>query len=154
MKLRFALYSLTCSLLVTLAACSSASEPPTSGELTTFDAVCNEANEGKRLALEGYLSLPTAFTGDFSVVMRLFETAERNGTPVGSTMEFGEGPHTLDQVPTQYSDADLKFRAHDGTTLGYLDKVRLSGTMYYPASSASVDFTCGLTNPLIEKVSN
>lgn len=149
MKLRLAFTLILLFVSLTLSGCNS--EPPTPGALTTFAAVCNKENEGKRLALEGYLRLPDSFTGDASVVTRLFETADFIGTPVASTIPIGEGPNTMDMVPKQYSDADLKFRASDGSALGYGDKIQLSGTMYFPSSLADVDFTCGLSNPLIEK---
>ena len=53
MKLRLAFTLILLFVSLTLSGCSS--EPPTRGELTTFAAVCNKENEGKRLALEGYL---------------------------------------------------------------------------------------------------
>jgi hypothetical protein len=56
------------SLLVfSLAACGEAA--PTVGEAKEFTTACDKANDGKRVAVEGYLRLPQSFSGDESVDM-------------------------------------------------------------------------------------
>ena len=80
---------------------------------------------------------------------------ERNQQAIVSTTlrvdKERKAPNTMDNLPSSYSDASLIFRTNDGQTLGYQDKVHISGTVYFPASTATVEFTCGLDNPLIEK---
>src|SRR5262249_49190221 len=54
-----------------LGACSYG--PPTPGELKDFDAVCDKANSGKRIAVVGYLRFPDKITGNQSGVLRLYK---------------------------------------------------------------------------------
>ena len=50
-------------LLIFFAACGgSSSEPPTTGETKDFASVCDKANEGKRVAVVGFLRFPEKFT--------------------------------------------------------------------------------------------
>ncbi len=144
------------SLALLLNACGG-SEPPTKGELKTLETACDKANDGKRIAVEGYLMLPEEFTGDLSVMLRINSKPERGeqaivATGINIDKEGKKAPNTIDYLSSSYSDDDLKFRTADGQTLGYQDKVRVSGTMYIPSSVATVEFKCGLSNPLIEKI--
>ncbi len=154
MKFRIMLFALLCSLVFAFSACSD--EPPTPGVLTAFDQVCNEANDGKRIAVEGYLTLPDSLTDDdSSMVLRLFETYERDGQAIGTSVTVGREPNTVTMVGLsggQYSDTDLIYRTSDDTLMGYSEKIRLSGTMYVPTSLLNLDFPCGLSNPLIERI--
>jgi uncharacterized Zn finger protein len=127
-----------CALLIglgaILAACSS--EPPTPGTLTTLDAACDKANEGKRIAVEGYLKLPDSFKGDSSVLMRIKGTLNDNfpakiATSISSAKD-GKAPNTMNILPKSYSEDDLVVRASDGSVLKYDSKVRVSGKMYFP----------------------
>ena len=142
-------------LTVLMSACSG-STPPSKGEPQTLETACDKANEGKRIAVEGYLMLPEQVTGDFSVVLRVASTPDRSIASIVSTTvridKERKAPNTMDNLGKTYTDNELKFRSVDGQTLGYQDKVRVSGTMYFPSSVANVEFRCGLDNPLIEKV--
>lgn len=147
----------TC-LIVLLGLCCIAcgsTAPPTRGELQPLETACDRANEGKRIAVEGYLTLPDQISGDFSVVLRIHSTPERTArATVSTTVRVDpdrKAPNTIDNLGTRYSDADLTIRTADGQTLGYQDNVRVSGTVYFPSSTAAVEFTCGLDNPLIEQ---
>jgi hypothetical protein len=138
------------ALSTALAGC--ASEPPTAGELMAFEAVCDKANEGKRVAVEGYLVLPDEFTDSQSVVLRLHQELDSNAAKIGVQMRFGTEPNQLEEVPTSYSDDDLKVRTADNQVVGYDTLVRVSGKVYFPVV-AQDDFTCGLENPLVEVAS-
>jgi len=138
------------ALSAALAGC--ASEPPTAGELLAFEAVCDRANDGKRLAVEGYLLLPDEFTDSESVVLRLYQELDLDAARIGVTVRFGSQANQIDEVPTSYSDDDLKIHLTDGSTIGYDTRVRVSGKVYFPIV-AQDDFTCGLENPLIELAS-
>jgi hypothetical protein len=134
-------------LLVGLAACGG-DEPATTGTETAFADVCNESNEGERVAVTGYLRLPDSFTGDVSAVLRLFETDNFAGTPIGATAKLGTEPNQMEQVPASYTDDDLKVHLSNGQVAAYGTKVKVSGRMYYPL--VDQDFVCGLENLLIE----
>lgn len=129
-----------------LAACSDAA--PTAGEAKDFATVCDKANDGKRVAVVGYLYFPDSFTGDQSVVLRLYSARDFSGDPIGVTVEFGAQANRLEPVADQYSESDLKVHLADGQLATTVTKVKVSGNVYYPV--VSQDFKCGLENPLVE----
>jgi hypothetical protein len=136
-------------LALALTACSEeAPAPPTAGEPKEFAAVCDKANDGQRVTTTGYLRFPDSFTGDMSVVLRLYETDAFEGTPIGVQTRFGTLANQVEMVQDQYTDADLEVHLADGSTVTYGTKVEVSGKVYYPV--VSQDFTCGLENPLVE----
>lgn len=160
MLIRLACIGLSAAALV-LAACSEG--PPTVGQPRTFDTVCDKSNDGKRVAVEGFLRLPETITVETNrrtgsateiVVVRLFQSGAYAGTPIGVNFDFGRDPNTMEELPRpQYSDADLKVHLTDGRTATYGQRVKISGTVYFPnqvLKSDSVDFDCGLDNPLVE----
>jgi hypothetical protein len=162
LRFRMAVRALALGLAVLgLAACEGA---PTLGEPRDFANVCDKASDGHRVAVEGYMRLPETITVDKPargggqgveiLVVRLFETPNFNGTPIGVDIDFGSEPNTMDEIPNGargYTDADLKVHAANGQTVTYGQRVKVSGTVYFPVSGLShVEFSCGLSNPLIE----
>ena len=137
--------------LLLLGACDRG--PRVRGAATTFEDVCGKANEGKRLALEGYLNFPDRFTvskGDDPTVMLLLRPApELGGSAVGVSIVLGNGPNHVAMPPQSFSPMDLKMTTSDGLVAGFRDKVKVSGNMYYP-SVAAVEFKCGLDYTLVE----
>ncbi|MBV9582938.1 MAG: hypothetical protein JO057_30505 [Chloroflexi bacterium] len=161
MQLRtFGIFGLSLAAVV-LVACSEG--PPTQGQAVDFASVCDKANDGHRVAVEGYLRLPdqievfksrSGSVDEEIVVVRLFQSKKFDGTPVGVNFDFGTGPNTMDQIPGEYvfSDSDLKVHRADGEIAGFGDPVKISGTVYFPTSLSDVEFTCALSNPLVEGV--
>jgi hypothetical protein len=164
LTLRMAVQGAALSLAVlALAACEGR---PTEGEPRDFANACDKANDGHRVAVEGYMRLPETITVDKPVrsggdgveivVVRLFETPNFNGTPIGVDIDFGSEPNTMDEIPNGargFTDADLKVHVNNGQTVTYGQRVKISGTVYFPVSGLShVEFTCGLSNPLIEPI--
>jgi hypothetical protein len=159
MQLRtFSLFGLGLAA-VALTACSAG--PPTQGEPRDFNTVCDSTNDGHRVAVEGYLRLPdqiqvykssSGSVEEKIVVVRLFQSTSFQGTPIGVNIDFGTGPNTMADIPGEYifTDDDLQVHRADGQTAGYGDRVKISGTVYFPTTLADVEFTCGLSNPLIE----
>jgi hypothetical protein len=132
--------------IVLLTACNQ--EPPTVGEATAFATACDRANDGKRVAVEGYLLFPESFTGDESVVLQLYETDDFDGTPIGVTLKFGSEANQVELVSDQYTDEDLKVHLSDGQVAGFSTKVKASGKVYFPL--VDQDFECGLDNVLMQ----
>jgi hypothetical protein len=120
----------------------------TVGEVKESGAVCDKANDGKRVAVEGYLRFPSSFKGGGSVVLRLYPSADPGGKPIGVQMPIGGQPNQMEMPPKKYSDRDLKVRLTDGQVVGADTKVRGSGTVYFP--TVDQDFTCALSEPLVE----
>ena len=136
-------------LLVFFVACGGgAPEPPTAGETKDFASVCDKANEGKRVAVDGFLRFPEKFTGTSSVVLRLYGSADYTGTPVGVQTKLGNQANQIELPPKEFVDKDLKVHTSDGQVATYGTRVKVSGKVYYPL--VGQDFKCGLENPLIE----
>ena len=136
-------------LLIFYAACGSgSSKPPTTGETKDFASLCNKANEGKRVAVVGFLRFPEKFTGTSSVVLRLYGGADYAGAPVGVQTRIGNQANQVELAPKEFTDKDLKVHTSDGQVAGYGTKVKVSGEVYYPL--VGQDFKCALENPLIE----
>ena len=135
------------SLLVfALAACGEA--PLTVGEEIAFASVCDQANKGQRVAVQGYLRLPDSFSGDLSVVLRMYEGDDFRGSPIGVQIRFGSEANHVEQVPLEYSDEDLKVHLSDGQVVDFGEKVKVSGKVYFPV--VDQEFVCALENPLVE----
>ncbi len=146
---------------VALVGCSEG--PPTVGEARAFDSVCDKANDGHRVAVEGFLRLPDQITvvtnrsgGSATEILavRLFQSGAFTGTPIGIDLDIGSEANQMDELPRpSYTDEDLKVHLTDGRTAGYGQRVRVSGTVYFPNDALKaddVDFDCGLNNPLVE----
>jgi len=101
------------------------------------------------VAVEGYLSFPSQFKEhDISIMMRLRpepEPAAQN--VIGVSAKLGS---QVEEPPVTFSQKDMKVHTADGKITGYQNKVRVSGSMYFPSSIAHVEFKCGLENTLIE----
>jgi hypothetical protein len=136
-------------LLIFCAACGGGStEPPTAGETKEFGSVCDKANEGKRVAVTGFLRFPEKFTGTSSVVLRLYSGGDYAGAPIGVQTRIGNQANQVELAPKEFTDKDLKVHTSDGQVAGYGTKVKVSGKVYYPL--VGQDFKCALENPLIE----
>lgn len=144
MKLRI-LIALTL-VIVLLAACSS--KAPAVGETKDFASACDKANDGKRIAVDGYLLFPETFTGDTNVVLRLFSSTDFNGSPVGVQIDFGTKANQVEPVKGEFIDSDLKVHLSNGQVIPFGTRVKVSGNVYFPV--VSQEFACSLENPLVE----
>ena len=136
-------------LLLFFAACGGgAPEPPAVGETKDFASVCDKANEGKRVAVVGFLRFPEKFTGTSSVVLRLYAGSDYGGAPIGVQTKIGNQANQAELAPKEFTDKDLKVHTSDGQLAGYGTRVKVSGKVYYPL--VGQDFKCALENPLIE----
>ena len=132
-----------------LGACESG--PPTRGIPVAFNSVCNKDNEGKRVMVEGYVNFPHNFKEDeVSIMLRMRPALGLEETPLGVSAKLGNEVNNIELPPTHFSDSDLKLHLAGGKVAGYADKLKVSGTMYYPSSIAHVEFKCGLSNTLYE----
>jgi len=148
--------------LLSMALIAACDEKPTVGAPVTLTNVCDRSNDGKRVAVEGYLSLPSSFTE--GLTSESAPVVIRGGIPESGDVTFvwigyGSGPNSMEKVPDTYSQRDLKVYTMDGAAVGYRDKVRVSGTVAFPSRRPyEVDTSdgrlldCGLNTPLIERV--
>lgn len=134
------------ALMAALVGCGS--EPPTAGQATAFASVCDKANDGKRVAVDGYLYFPNSFSDSQSVVLRLHETDAFDGTPIGVQIPFGTAANQVEEVEDQFTDEDLQVHLADGSVAGFRTKVKVSGKVYFPM--VEQEFPCSLENPYVE----
>lgn len=134
-------------LAFALAACGD-SGPATVGEAKDFASACVKANDGKRIAIEGYLRFPDSFSGDSSVVLRLYQADDYKGKPIGVQTQFGDAANQIEKVQKKFSDTDLKVNLASGKVSGFGEKIKVSGKVYYPL--VAQEFECALENPLVE----
>jgi len=138
-----------CTLAFLLVACgSSEKKPPTVGEVKDFDTACDKSNDGKRIAVQGYLRFPEEVNRKVGLVLRLYKTKDFSGKPVGVSVEIGSKPNQVEFMPKEYTDKDLKVHMTDGQVAGFGARVKVSGDVYYPLVGQV--FQCALSNPLVE----
>jgi predicted small secreted protein len=135
-----------CLVALLLAACGKTAA--TVGEDASFATACDKTNDGKRIALTGYLRFPDSFTGDQSVVLRMYEADDFNGKPIGVQIEFGKEANQAEPIADQYKDEDLQVHLTNGQTAPFGTKVKVSGKVYFPI--VGQEFDCALDNPLVE----
>ncbi|MBD2461982.1 hypothetical protein H6G89_13085 [Oscillatoria sp. FACHB-1407] len=158
-------YFFVCStlLLVTLAGCVD--EPPTVGRAVELEQVCDQAKDGERVSIEGYLTLPQTIPGDNKVTLLLelrpSESVENMDGKVGVWTKYGNEANRVSPIAftTQspgagdYTHEALKVTASDGQQITYTDRVRVSGNVKFPTSSEVLAISrCVLNNPLIERI--
>jgi hypothetical protein len=134
--------------ILLLTACAESA--PTAGAATDFAAACDKANDGKRIAIVGTLRFPESYSGDLSMVLRMYASPDFSGKPVGVQTNLGTKANQVEPVPDQYTDKDLKVHLADGKVATLGTQVKVSGKVYFPL--VGQDFDCGLENPLIESV--
>lgn len=147
---RYTYLAVSLALTLAIVACGGAASAsaPSPIEIKDFAAACDKANDGKSIAVTGYLRFPDSFTGDQSVVLRLYEGNDYTGTPIGVQIDFGTKANQVQPVTDPYTDSDLKVNLADGQVAPYGTKVKVSGKVYYPLIDQ--DFTCALENPLVQ----
>jgi hypothetical protein len=144
----FRRFFMVLSLAILLLAACGPAKTPAAGQDTPFANACDKANDGKNMAVEGYLRFPESFTGSTDVILRLYETDNYDGSPVGVETNFGTQANQVKMVSDQYADSDLTVYLADGSSAPFGTKVKVSGYVYFPL--VGQDFACGLSTPFIE----
>ena len=136
---------LVCALLA-LPACVPATAGP--GTPQAFAFACAKTNEGRQIAVEGYLRLPRSLDSTKSVMLRLYPDPSFKGAPVGVPVLFGDRPNEARKISSAYHDEDLRVHLADGSTVPFGTRVRVSGRMYFPVTPE--DYDCALQTPYVE----
>lgn len=135
--------------VLSFAACGSTEKkPPTVGETKDFGTVCDKTNDGKRIAVIGYLRFPEEVNRKIGLVLRLYKTNDFSGSPIGVSSDIGSQPNQVEFMPKEYTDKDLKVHLANGQVAGFGTKVKVSGDVYFPLVGQT--FVCSLSNPLVE----
>src|SRR5436853_4457679 len=98
--------ALAAAAIAAAALMGACDQTPTVGAPRTLADVCERANDGKRVALEGYLSLPDSFSEN--VTSESAPVVIRGGLPESGDVTFvwipyGSGPNSMEKVPDTYS---------------------------------------------------
>jgi hypothetical protein len=168
------LYLPMLAILFPLAGCDSKPEPPTVGQKVSFDRICDRSNDNKRIAVEGFLTLPEKVSSKDKISVLLEIRSVKDVSKLGRVgvwTPYGKAANQIAPIDTalrapnstakaklqdlsksksSYTHADLKVTTTDGKSIGYLDRVRVSGKVGFP-SKVSIS-PCVLNNPLIEKI--
>jgi hypothetical protein len=138
---------LFCSFLT---ACGQSGSPGL-GVPVRFEAACDKANEGKRLMLEGYVDFPLSFDDKAtSIMMRVRPRLASWENTVAASATIGHAANSVEMPPANYKNRDLRLHLADGQVVGYANKVKVSGTMYYTTGLSPGAYTCGLKNTVYE----
>ena len=103
--------------------------------------------------LEGYVDFPQKGFGDSDtiIMMRVRPSLASWENTVGASAKLGNGANNVEKPPEVYKNRDLKLHLADGNVVGYSNKVKVSGTMYYTSALGPGAYTCGLSNTLFER---
>jgi hypothetical protein len=139
-------------LLCALVAACGQSSAPTRGVPVTFETACDKANEGKVVMIEGYVDFPAHGFDDAAttVMMRVRPRLASWANTVGASARIGKGTNQVEMPPENYKSRDIKLHLIDGRVVGYSNKVKVSGTMYYTSALGPGEYKCGLANTLYE----
>lgn len=127
MKNRLALFCGSILAFTLMSACATAPQP---GTPVTHATACTEENNDQRIAIEGYPRLTGMFTmvsDDLS--FQLFEQAQGQGESISVRLIVGTGANQVEDLPDDYTDADLKIHTHDNQVVSTDDPIRVHGTL-------------------------
>ncbi|HLA63210.1 MAG TPA: hypothetical protein VK610_02195 [Rhodothermales bacterium] len=124
-------------LPLALAACE-----PGPGTPVELGALCRAANDGERVAVEGYIDAGSSIfcsnIGGGPVTCGL-DLKEQTGDEPTATVYVpeGGGGGEIESVPDDFTRATLRIHADDGTLVGLNDRVRITGPVSVVESSES-----------------
>lgn len=102
---------------------------PKPGKAVTHESLCKAENSQQRVTLEGYLTFGGMMTfcshGTCSLELRKQKDAAKPSVTVG--IQPGSGKNRMAPLPERFGKKDLKFTTSDGTELGDLAHVRVTG---------------------------
>lgn len=105
------------------------------GDVVSFDALCADANEGKRLAVVGYFHETdgTMFSKNNEGLYSLdLQETPTGGNRVTAYFSKGSGANDLELPASQsFTLADVRVHGDDGTAYRSTDRIQLSGTVEF-----------------------
>jgi hypothetical protein len=121
-----------------------------------FDAACDRALDGKTIAVEGYLK-PGALVFTYKRGGRTYYTFFLKRAPLDSegmlTVRIfaGSGPNEVDPLGEDFDESKIRFRSAEGGTLGFADRVRVTGDLIVETNEAG-ERSCTLSRIRIDAV--
>ncbi len=117
-----------------LAGCAGSAPGPATPK--TFANYNEQANNGQRLSLEGYVRLPAATLVSDTMMLELHEQPDSDKPQISFSIPIGGGANQVEQPPKDYQASDLKVRDKTGALIAPDQKVRISGKLIYSPSSS------------------
>lgn len=125
---------IVCAPLLVAVGCAD----PQPGTVVTFDDFCDakydrapgdgSSDALTRVTIEGYPAPPTMFSlCSTTCSFDLFEQPQAEGRTIRFSVKLGSGKNRLEPLPERFEPSDFQLHTQDGNTLGFHDKVRLTG---------------------------
>jgi hypothetical protein len=114
-----------------------------------FTQVLDKANDGKRVSIEGYVTMPTtSYQSGSSAQLDFIERPNEFSAPFNFilSVNVGDGKNTMKTLPDKYKAEDIVITGKNGEKIGVGDRVKITGKL-----SANSDY-CSLDCQEIEKV--
>lgn len=97
-----------------------------------FSQVLDKTYNGKKVSVEGYLSLPsTSYHTDANEQLNFIERESEFSAPFNFILDVnvGTGNNTMQKLPDKYLDADVNVKGNKGEKIGIGDRVRITGKL-------------------------
>jgi hypothetical protein len=122
---------------------SKPEEAEVKAEEVAFADACKEENKGKTVAVEGYLGVSSImFCKNRGIVrycgLNLYPKPG-TGDGISANVDVGTEANQMEQLPEQYKPEDLKIHTSDGKTIGFRDRVKISGKVTVSGTSCWID---------------
>ncbi len=112
-------------------------------EAVAFADACKPENKDKVVSVDGYLGVSSImFCNNRGVVrycgLNLYPQPGK-GDGISANVDVGTEANQMEQLPEQYRPEDLKMRTADGKTIGFRDRVKISGKVSQGGTSCWID---------------
>jgi hypothetical protein len=133
------------ALLLVLAGCGAP-------QMVALGAACAQDKDGSAVVVDGFVSAGSVvncdnYSGDYRCGLDLYENPDASGARASIDLVVGGGANQIDELPSSYSDADVKVHTDTSATVVVGDKVRATGDI-----SVAPGGVCYVTVDKIEKV--
>lgn len=100
--------------------------------------VCVAANDGKEVTVVGYVKVApfTVVSGDDFRIELVESMSDEDG--LGAYVKVGTGGNTMRKLPSEFTADDVELTLADGGTVGYGDRVALTGELTVRADSCTI----------------
>jgi len=130
---------LVLALLVT--GCKAAPKP---GVAITQSTGCVTDNNDKRVTLQGYPRISGLVMVSDDMGVDLFEQPGGQGQSVTVYLTVGKSANQVEDIPDNFSDADLKIHLNDNTVVGTDSPIKVTGSMLVSPDGSGKN-TCLIT---------
>lgn len=121
--------------------CGGGAQPPAALTLAT---ACDAGNEGRHVAVDGYLRFPDRLRISRTAQIAMFSAPGGDGDRQRVEFTIGDGPNQLERPALQYTPTSLRVRAADGAEVTINDRVRVTAKVARDGSG------CLLRTPQVE----